>query len=205
MEAGAFDPQSEHFDLGWTVPTRPEVCEEKTKEPLGSYVSEDFHLPFVRVFGRLSQEAETWNMLNLALLQTYDPGLKALKHFFYQLWIRIVKDTVTEKVPDEPEPFFVLKKNAGGYVFGMVLIGVDFPAVFDRELKNALRLADISPCLTEGRQQPMGRVKEPLLALAAWDINWEDSEKAIALESFTACQTTEDCGSVLDQSDKASP
>ena len=188
MEKDAFHPESEHFDLKWTAPKRPEVHEERMKELLSNYVkvSEEFHLPFVRVLGRLSQEAETWNMLNLAVLEQYDPGLKRFKHFFYKHWIRVVKLTVTERVPLEPEPLLVVQKSDRGWVIGMVAIGVDFPAVFGENLRNSVSLNDLGPCLREGRQQPMSEVKHTLRALAAWDINWED--KAKALETFKACE-----------------
>ena len=80
MASSVFDLNLEHFNPGWTVERAPTVSQEKTKELLSMFVSDDFHLPFVRVFDPLAQEAERWKMMELELLQNLDGGLPAFKH-----------------------------------------------------------------------------------------------------------------------------
>eukprot|EP00439_Symbiodinium_sp_Y106_P033514 s1540_g4.t1 len=44
-------------------------------------------------------ELEEWNMMNLALLQNFDPGLKHFKHCFFRLLIETSRDFALRQVP----------------------------------------------------------------------------------------------------------
>ena len=50
------------------------------------------HCQFVEISGYLTSLGESWNMMNLALLQNFDPGLKTFKHCLCQHWINIAHD-----------------------------------------------------------------------------------------------------------------
>ena len=201
METSAFDPDSMHFDPEWTVGRAPAVSHGKTRELLSMIVSEDLYLPFFRIFGPLAQDAETWNQLNLHLLRHYSAGWLRFKHSFYEHCIHTVKVTVTERVPDEPQTLCVLVKNDRGHVVGLQLFGDAWPSVFDRKLRDTLKLSDVYPCLQTHGPQSLRRVKTMLMGLAALDIKWKKEVNASAIlnacengiEIFKACmEGTED-------------
>ena len=193
METSAFDPNSQHFDVGWTAQRAPAVSEDETEELLSAYVSQDFYLPFFRVFGPLAREAEKWNMLNLAMLQNFEAGLQRFKHLFYQHWIHTVKLTVTQRVPDEPEPLWALVFTDRGHVDGVQLIGEVFPSVLDRHMQNSLALNDHQPCLTRDGPQHMERVRRMFQNLAAFDMKRKGDVKVSEIfKAATACRDSID-------------
>ena len=68
----------------------------------------------------------------------------------------------------------------------VALIGLDLPSVFDRDLQDSLLVNEWYPCLKREGPRPMGQVREVLVALAQWEIDWEPEVKA--LEIFKAWQ-----------------
>ena len=106
MRVEAFNPKSKSFNVRWTAATvAPEdahstyalledVCSSETSPP--SFL---VFTNFVRFLGQLVGGAEGWNMMNLGLLQNFDPGLKHFKHCFFRLLIETSRDFALRQVP----------------------------------------------------------------------------------------------------------
>ena len=106
MRKEAFNPKSRHFDVQWTgAKAKPieimrtyelleEICCSETSPP--SFL---VFMNLVKFLGHLIKSAEEWNMMNLALLQNFDPGLKHFKHCFFRLLIETSRDFALRQVP----------------------------------------------------------------------------------------------------------
>jgi len=111
MKVEAFNPKSKLFNVAWTAATMaPEearttyalledVCSSETSPP--SFL---VFMNFVKFLGQLVQGAEGWNMMNLGLLQNFDPGLKHFKHCFFRLLIETSRDFALRQVPKHMAP-----------------------------------------------------------------------------------------------------
>ena len=89
--------ESENFDVTWTaktakkVPLREAVC--LVQEALSGVLTHaDSESQFVQTFGKLTAGAESWNMLHLGMLQTFDGGMRRLKHFAFEHWLDLASD-----------------------------------------------------------------------------------------------------------------
>ena len=80
MASNMFDPRSPNFDINWTAAQRPAVnAEHFVQEFLsGLPAHADSGLHFVQIFGKLTALGEDWRMLDLALMQNFDPGTAAV-------------------------------------------------------------------------------------------------------------------------------
>lgn len=171
MAAEAFNPRSEGFHAKWTLKAfsgKPEVRAGEVLDLLqsnkyGPEVPEGMVREFMQIFGRLTSMAEKWTHFHLELLQNFDPGMKSLKHDLCQHWLQLAKDSVTQKVPQRPPPVMLLCWSERAAVKGMDLFTVDgsFPAMFNRNLQNSLRLSDVD-----------GRSQRSMLMLASLNADW---------------------------------
>ena len=106
------------------------------------------HCQFVAIFGYLTSLGESWNMMNLALLQNFDPGLKTVKHCLCQHWIIIARARATSMISRDVSPIALLTRNMQGEVVSSSsTTDLSFPSSFDRDrhLNNSLRLCDKPP------------------------------------------------------------
>eukprot|EP00435_Cladocopium_sp_Y103_P074641 s278_g50.t1 len=145
MASNKFDPKSPKFDISWTAEKRPVVvnAEQLVQDFLsGLPAHADSGLHFVQIFGKLTAMGECWNMLNLELLQVFDPGLKRFKHSVSQHWLELARvaatSTISEATPIILPATLLLKINQLGKVFDGSLIGDGFPSNFDGSLINSL-------------------------------------------------------------------
>jgi hypothetical protein len=106
MKKEAFNPKAKDFQVTWKAATVPEIDKERTYELLFDVCCSETSPPsflvfmnFVRFMGELIRMAEGWNMMNLQLLQNFDPGLKHFKHCFYRLLIETSRDFALRQVP----------------------------------------------------------------------------------------------------------
>ncbi|CAE7296222.1 RNF213, partial [Symbiodinium sp. CCMP2456] len=106
MKKEAFNPKSRNFDVQWTGAKAAEVDLVSTYGLLEEICSSETSPPSFLVFmnlvkflGHLIKSAEEWNMMNLALLQNFDPGLKHFKHCFFRLLIETSRDFALRQVP----------------------------------------------------------------------------------------------------------
>ena len=149
MEAQAFNPKSEGFNVNWTLKAfagEPEVRAGDVLNFLQTLeVPEGKTVEFMQIFGRLTSMAEQWNMFCLALLQHFDPGLRTFKHFMCQHWLHLAKDSVTQKVPQSPPPVFLPRLSERAAVIDAKMFSVDgcFPAMFPHNLQLTLKLNDV--------------------------------------------------------------
>jgi hypothetical protein len=151
MASNKFDPKSRNFDISWTAEKRPAVnAEHLVQEFLsGLPAHADSGLHFVQIFGKLTALGEDWRMLDLALMQNFDPGLQRFPHFVSQHWLELARVSATSMISEAIPIIFpatlLLKMNDCGNVnadfyHGWSLIGDGFPSNFDRLLTNSLRL-----------------------------------------------------------------
>ena len=148
----AFHPKSKAFDVGWTLRTARPVTREEVEDTVEPFlgrlgVSSALAVPFMRFFWRLAAPMEEWNLLNLALLQNFDPGMKTNKFAFSEHWLQLARHAIAERVPRRPGPVILPKRNEHGSIIGVELFVVDdsFPDSFDRNLESSLRLGDLRP------------------------------------------------------------
>ena len=97
------------------------------------------HCQFVEIFGSLTSLGESWNMMNLALLQNFDPGLKTVKHCLFEHWIIIARARATSMISRDVSPIALLTRNTQGEVvshhlrrtspFLQVLIEIDISII----------------------------------------------------------------------------
>ena len=146
MASNKFDPKSPNFDIRWTAAQRPEVnAEHFVQEFLsGLPAHADSGLHFVQIFGKLTALGEDWRMLDLALLQSFDHGLKRFKHCVSQHWLELARVAATSMISEAIPIIFpatlLLKMNDRGYAVDCSLIGHDFPSNFDRSFIDSLML-----------------------------------------------------------------
>lgn len=113
MRKEAFNPKSRHFDVTWTGAKAKPIDLPRTYELLEEVCSSETSPPSFLVFmnlvkflGHLIKSAEEWNMMNLALLQNFDPGLKHFKHCFFRLLIETSRDFALRQVPKAMDTTF---------------------------------------------------------------------------------------------------
>jgi len=106
MKVEAFNPKSKDFQVTWAAARVPEIEVERTYQLLLDVCSSEDSPPsflvfmnFVKFMGSLIRMAEGWNMMNLQLLQNFDPGLKHFKHCFFRLLIETSRDFALRQVP----------------------------------------------------------------------------------------------------------
>ncbi|CAE8651944.1 unnamed protein product [Polarella glacialis] len=106
MKVEAFNPKSKDFNVAWTGKLAPAIPVEESYKLLEEVCSSETSPPsflvfmnFVKFLGELVTSAEQWNMMNLALLQNFDPGLKHFKHSFFRLLIETSRDFALRQVP----------------------------------------------------------------------------------------------------------
>ena len=175
MSKRAFHPKSEHLDAGWTQEKALDVDHAEIApflESLGVSSYEEA-VKFMRVFGRLTSDAETWLQFHLARLQNFDPGLKQFKHGLCEHWLQVAETAVNAKVPHDSGPLVLLQRNEVGSIFRMAVISQDggFPTVFNVHLQNSLGLNDV---------QPGHRLGELVLAVAS--LEWDPDAVPISTE-----------------------
>ena len=139
----------------------------------------------MRVVGRLTSVAETWNMLNLALLMNFDLGLKTFKHAVGENWLQVAQQAATQKVPADPLPLVVLRSNEIGNIIGMILVSVDgaYPESFDEHLQVSLGLSDIRPGHSLG---------ELLWAVASLEFDTDDTQTSSEVIQAAAARRNAD-------------
>eukprot|EP00435_Cladocopium_sp_Y103_P023466 s1441_g5.t1 len=174
MRDNKFDPESANFDVTWTarkakkVPLREAVC--LVQEALnGLPTHADSESQFVQTFGKLTAGAESWNMLHLGMLQTFDGGMRRLKHFAFEHWLDLARTVATSMVSQDPSPVVLLLRLERGTIAGLNDLGTAFPRNFPQNLQNHLTVCDARPrlCWTG--------VFRPLLSFD-WDIPREGIE-----------------------------
>lgn len=108
MEVDAFHPKSNDFDIEWKAASAPVVDPMKNYEMLVGLCSSETSPPsflvlmnFVKYLGAVATTAESWNMMNVALLQCFDQGLKHFKHVFVRLLIETSRDFALRQVPKQ--------------------------------------------------------------------------------------------------------
>lgn len=106
MRVEAFNPKSKDFNQAWTAASVPAIDPRRVYELLSEVCCSETSPPsflvftnFIRFLGNLVQSAEDWNMMNLNLLQSFDPGLKHFKHCFFRLIIETSRDFALRQVP----------------------------------------------------------------------------------------------------------
>ena len=126
MRDNKFDPESENFDVTWTaktakkVPLREAVC--LVQEALsGVPTHADSESQFVQTFGKLTDGAESWNMLHLGMLQTFDGGMRRLKHFAFEHWVDLARTVATSMVSQDPCPVVLLLRLERGTIAGLMI------------------------------------------------------------------------------------
>jgi len=110
-------------------------------------------------------------MLNLRLLQNYDPAMKTFKHCVCQHWLELARTAATSKISPDPSPILLLKKNHKGSVIGCTIIGrsESWPNGFGRNLQNSMRQLDGFPNMR------WNSISRALLSLD-WDFQQEGTE-----------------------------
>ena len=119
MKDSAFDRDSPNFNVYWTGAAADAVSGQETWNLLEELLPDTdltARLRFLRILGLLSCSMESWNMMNLAFQQNFDPGIKRLKHCFCKHWLEVARCGATEKVPLDPLPICLLCKDAQGRV-----------------------------------------------------------------------------------------
>ena len=186
MQDSAFDPDSPNLNVHWV--TAYAVSSFDTWNLLGEILPDSdsaCKLRFLRIFGHLSSDMESWNMLNLALLQVCDPGLKPLKHALCKHWLEVARLATTDIIPAKPSSICVLKRHCEGHVIGFLCMGHTDPFAFNRNLQNSLRLLDV---------RPLSRLQDGMIALLSLDFGWNEDG---AVHTFQAANRTEEGGSSI--------
>ena len=181
MKDSAFDPRSPNFDVRWTGARANAVNSFDTWNLLSDIfpdLDSASKLRFLRIFGHLSSDMESWNMLNLAHLQHFDPGLKHFKHEICKNWLEVACLTATDRIPAKPSSICVLLIAGRGYANGIVLMGHTHPFAHHRNLICSLDLNDA---------RVSSQLKEGLRALLSLDFGWNEDR---ALDAFQAAKRT---------------
>ena len=134
MKELLWDPESPTFNVHWA--TADAVSPRKTWNLLEEFLPDRepaARLRFLRVFAHLSADTETWNAMNLQLLQQLGgPDLPHFRHMAFETWLEVARSAAIDMIPAEPFPLGVLKKNYVGHVFGLGIVGRTFPTAFAR-------------------------------------------------------------------------
>jgi hypothetical protein len=144
-----FHPRLRGFESNWTAKVAGEVTLDVAKCLVhkvlnGSPIHQDSGQKFVQIFGKLAALGESWQMLNLEFLQTFDPALKTFKHCVFQHWLELARVAATSMI-SEATPMLLLKRSRHGDILGCSVIGDAFPGNFDRTLRMQLALLDVAP------------------------------------------------------------
>ena len=144
MSREAFNPKSEGFDLNdkWKSQEVDELETRRLVQAALRDTAAEFGVEnecrFLRVFGYLTLLGETWNMLNLKLLQNFDPHMKRFKHEMSTHWVQLAAQLATKPIPLQPGPVALLWKNERGNTIGCEVAG-DTPPFSDM-LRQSLQL-----------------------------------------------------------------
>ena len=148
MSKRAFHRDSKHLDVSWRLQKARDVDHKEVApflEEKGVSRREEA-VRLMRVVGRLASDAETWNMLNLALLMNFDAEMNNLKHAVGEHWLHVGQQAAKQKVPADPLPLCLFRRDERGMIIGMIIVSVDgaYPESFD-DLQNSVRISDICP------------------------------------------------------------
>jgi len=155
MKAEAFNPKSNTFDSRltcWPECNLPDIepadFDALIDETLGAHAMpvDIARSHYVQVLGRIVEDAERWNMMNLQLLQNFDPGLKSMKHQFYGIYLEIARAAaLSGVVPTDPGLVVAFRKNEEGRVVGACHGPPQklYKGYIDRNLDNSLNLSDL--------------------------------------------------------------
>ena len=178
MKDSAFDPRSPNFDVRWTGARANAVNSFDTWNLLSDIfpdLDSASKLRFLRIFGHLSSDMESWNMLNLWCLQHHDPGLEHFKHEICKNWLEVACLTAADRIPAKPSSICVLLKNRRGQPRGIKLMGHTHPFA---DNQNLMRQMDVNDARVSSQ------LKEGLRALLCLDPNrngdgeWDPVEAA---------------------------
>eukprot|EP00435_Cladocopium_sp_Y103_P004570 s2426_g1.t1 len=158
MRKEAFNPKSRHFDVTWTGAKAKAIDLPRTYELLEEVCSSETSPPSFLVFmnlvkflGHLIKSAEEWNMMNLALLQNFDPGLKHFKHCFFRLLIETSRDFALRQVPkamDTTSPSILAPPTLPPHLGRGVSRGSDGAPLPPDLLRNLSGMSGGAPSLT---------------------------------------------------------
>ena len=179
MRLNKFDPESKHFDEGWTAKSAPAVSTEKAERLVGEVfhgypIGPHSRSRFVRIFGKLTACGEEFNLLNLRLLQNLSPGMRKAKHCVCQHWLELARVAATSMVDmvEEATPIFLLKR-ARTYVGACSVVGDDYPNSFGRDVRLEFWANDIR------HHTDWANVAHILLTL-----DWNAQEGKASLQNF---------------------
>ena len=186
MRGNKFDPGTAHLEGTWTARSAPTVpadeAEAMVHEVLnGLPLHADSGLNFVQIFAELTALGETWNILNLELLQYYDPELRKFKHCVSHHWLEVARCAATWMITEAP-PILLLKRGSSGKVIGCGVIGDAFPDNFTANLSNSLRLPDLSP-----------NVRWSNVSLVLVSLDWNPQEGLASLDHLLTKIEEEPC------------
>ena len=153
MKDSAFLPRSPNFNVHWaTAYSGSSFDTWNLLDELLPDLDSACKLRFLRIFGHLSSDMESWNMLNLAHLQNFDPGLTHFKHEVCRNWLQVACLAATGLIPAKPSSICVLLKNRRGQPIGIKLMGHTHPFADNQNLICSLDLNDarVSCQLKEG-------------------------------------------------------
>ncbi len=150
MRDNKFLPPSKSFQITWKAATTAEVPMDNARALVkkaldGLETHSNSHCEFVEIFGHLTSFGETWNMMNLALLQNFEPGLRMFKHYLCQHWMDIARARATSMISRDVSPIALLIRNERGNVISLSTTGRSNPPNFDENLNNSLGLCDQRP------------------------------------------------------------
>lgn len=127
LDSGVFDPEGENLNRDWTAANAPLVPLQR-RRPLVTTAclactsrlpSTSAMLHFASLLGREFVKAESWSMLNLNMLQRFDPGLKALKNKLTPLLVRTSGLVSLPQLPP-PQPLLLARNwSHHGYANGL--------------------------------------------------------------------------------------
>jgi hypothetical protein len=117
MKYKKFNPKSPQFQASWTAASAARVAKGTIYDLLEDFCCSEtspaaflVFTNFVKFLGNLIISAEQWNMMNLQLLQHFDPGLKHFKDCLFRLLMETSRDFALRQVPktmtvrDRPSP-----------------------------------------------------------------------------------------------------
>lgn len=96
---------------------------------------------FIRTFGYLSSEMDQSNILDVELLQNFDPGLKTFRHAVGMHWLDIAREAASRRLSQCPPPICLFEKPRDAMMpTKLEVIGHLFPSTFGLNLQNSLTL-----------------------------------------------------------------
>jgi len=109
MRVEAFNPMSKGFDVEWVAAERPALAAPEAYDeilavcaPHGEAAGPPSFAAirnFTRLAGDYFESTERWNMLNLRLLQSFDPGLKHFRHAFCSVLVDCARAFALRQLP----------------------------------------------------------------------------------------------------------